>query len=53
VAASTDLAAIIVSSSTARNREFHSTLDHMRLKKSEGLLAEPCEIAPDRTRRAA
>ena len=53
MSASTDLAVIIVSSSTARNLEFYSAVDHTRLKKIENLLAEPHEIALDPTRRLA
>ncbi|WP_210186250.1 hypothetical protein [Afipia sp. GAS231] len=50
MSASTDLAAIIVSSSTARNVEFYRGGDYMRQRKIEGLLAEPHEIALDPTR---
>ena len=46
-------AVIIVSSSTARNLEFYSAVDHTRLKKIENLLAKPHEIALDPTSRLA
>jgi hypothetical protein len=49
----TDLAAILVSCSAVRKFKFYNALDHARLKKIGGLLAEPYEIALDLTRRPA
>jgi hypothetical protein len=49
----TDLAAILVSCSAARKFKFYDAVDHTRLKKIGGLLAEPYEIALDLTRRPA